>query len=56
MMMRNIIDDNNFDAQASDQKNLRNSSINLGFFNPMLRLRRWDVTTFCMQFGNIEDR
>ena len=33
-----------------------NSSIVLGFFNPMSQLRRTDFTTFCMQFENSEDR
>ena len=32
------------------------SSIGLGFFNPTLRPRCWDVTSFCMQLGNREDR
>ena len=33
-----------------------NSFMGLGFFNPTLRLRHWDVMSFCMQLGNSEDR
>ena len=33
-----------------------NSSIGLGFLNPPLRLNSWDVTSFCMQLRNREDR
>ena len=32
------------------------SSVGLGFLNPALRLRRWDMTSFCMQLGNKEDK
>ena len=32
------------------------SSNGLGFLNPTLRKRRSDVTAFCMQLGNREDR
>ena len=32
------------------------SSIGLGFLNPTLRLRRWDVMSLCMQLRNREDR
>ena len=32
------------------------SSIGLGFLNPTLRLKRWDVMSFCMQLENIEDK
>ena len=32
------------------------SSNGLGFVNPMLLLRRWDWTSFCMHLGNREDR
>ena len=35
---------------------LNYSSIVLGFFNLTLQLRRTDVTAFCMQFKNSEDR
>ena len=31
------------------------SSIGLGFLNPMLMLRCWDVTSLCMQLGNREE-
>ena len=27
----------------------RFSSIGLGFFNPTVKLKRWDVTSFCLQ-------
>ena len=35
--------------------NVMKSSIGLGFLKPTLRLRCWDVTSFCMQLGNRED-
>ena len=28
---------------------INSSSLGLGFFNPTFQLRRWDVTSFCMQ-------
>ena len=31
-------------------------SIGLDFLNLMLRLRHWDVASFCIQLSNIEDR
>ena len=41
---------------GAEKYNIKFRVVWSGFLNQMLRHRRWDVTSFCMQLGNREDR